>query len=318
MTVSTKSLQVCSYGFSAQLLGRTASALLGEGPRLGPRLASKGRWRHGCSWAAARQCVGAAAHLPALEKRTRYSYYVLHKPGNVSSQRLDPSGTRSVYDVFDELVASGALPGERPPPHGSAVGRLDKATTGVLLLTDDRELNGRLCQAHFEKVYSLTVRGHLRGEDERVALLEEPYRYSRFGTNGGEEVWTERAVAMRIVRFWREPVHPRAPPELGDRTEVEVTITQGKHHQVRRLAARSGLRLLHLQRRRFGPVSLGDLAEGAVRPATAEEEFELLRLCDLPLGRQPDLAADLAAAARRRGRSAASRRAASRAASRAT
>lgn len=217
---------------------------------------------------------------------TGFSYYLLHKPSGVVSQRRDPY-LPSVYDLFAALVAKGSVPGPAPSPRVSAVGRLDRDTTGVMLLTDDALLNTTLLGVKdCEKKYILTVKGCLQDEDEQVVQMREPYRYQRKSTASGNEVWTLPAE-VRVLRTWREEVPPETPAQVGDRTAIEVRIGEGRHHQVRRLCWRSRLRLLHLHRAAVGPLSLGGLPEGAVRPLVAAEQAELLRLCNLPPGRRP-------------------------------
>ena len=75
-----------------------------------------------------------------------------------------------------------------------------------------------------------------------------------------------------------EPVRPFTPSD-GWLTEVAVTIHQGRHHQIRRLCTRAGLKLRHLRRVSFGPIELGSMHPGDVRVLGVEEKAKLYRAC---------------------------------------
>ncbi|CAL1138155.1 unnamed protein product [Cladocopium goreaui] len=79
----------------------------------------------------------------------------LEAPAGVLSQRNDFMGRETVYDIFDSLIARGFLPGA--PKRVGAVGRLDKETTGLIVMTDDRELNYAITSSPLEKRYEVTV-----------------------------------------------------------------------------------------------------------------------------------------------------------------
>jgi len=195
---------------------------------------------------------------------------MLHKPAGIVSQRNAP-GLENIYSLLESLGASGQVAGWRPGQRPGAVGRLDRWTSGLIVFTDDSELNARLCTPGIcSKRYVVTVKGNVSDSDLLLDGLREPYRYERRGTNSGLPVWT-RPAEVRALESWREPVPEAEPPWLGDRTRLEFRLIEGRHRQIRRLCSRAGLRLLHLHREAVGPLELGGLASGAARPLSAAE-----------------------------------------------
>lgn len=175
-------------------------------------------------------------------------WIVLHKPAGVMTTRADPRGRRTVFDLVDDV------------PGLTYVGRLDYMTEGVLLLTNDGRAANALMHPSgaVERTYLAVVRG-----DAPAAAMR----------------------AKRGVELEDGPVRPRnaTARSLGDgRYEFEVTITEGRKREVRRLCKALGLRVERLIRVRFGPVWLGDLREGHARPLTTKEQREIERLIKPP------------------------------------
>jgi 23S rRNA pseudouridine2605 synthase len=160
----------------------------------------------------------------------------------------DPEGRRTVSD----LVRAAGVTARVVP-----VGRLDYDTSGVLLLTDDGEAANVLTHPRFgvEKTYRATVRGRLA-----PAAVEKILRGVRL-----EEGRAEPAL-VRVVAVRR------------DVSLVDITIHEGRNRQVRRMFEVVEHPVLALTRLRFGPISLGELAPGAVRPATPREVAALHRI----------------------------------------
>jgi 23S rRNA pseudouridine2605 synthase len=168
-------------------------------------------------------------------------WLVLNKPAGVMTTKSDPDGRRTVFDYVPDI------------PGLTYVGRLDYLTEGVLLLTTDGEAAHRLSHpsSEVERTYVATVIG-----------------------KADEAVYEARAG----VELDDGPVHPRRVEarKLGrDRWEFEVTITEGRKREVRRLCAALGLGVERLVRISFGPVRLGDLASGATRKLTPKERSSL-------------------------------------------
>jgi 23S rRNA pseudouridine2605 synthase len=181
---------------------------------------------------------------------------MLHKPRGVVTSARDPEGRRTVFDLARAAGETGRL---------VAVGRLDLATTGLLLLTNDTRLADWLTDPAraVPRTYLATVRGELT-EPERAAL--------EAGVESDGERLAARAVAVR-KRSRRE-------------THLVVVLEQGRNREVRRLCAAVGHEVTRLKRVAFGGLELGDLPPGALREIPAEE----LRRAfgpGLPLGRGP-------------------------------
>jgi len=173
------------------------------------------------------------------------SYIVLHKPYNCVTTMSDPEGRRTVADV---LKSRGVK--QRVVP----VGRLDYDTAGVLLLTDDGDLAHILTHPRFgvEKTYRATLQGRL-----------EPSEFAR--VTGGMKLEDGRTAeaALKVVAVSR------------GRSVVDLTIHEGRNRQIRRMFEAVGHPVIDLIRLRFGPITLGDLAVGDMRPANDRERKAL-------------------------------------------
>ena len=166
-------------------------------------------------------------------------YYALHKPAGVVTTLRDPQGRPSVRDL---LPADG--------PRVFPVGRLDRETEGLLLLTNDGELANRLTHPRYgvEKEYLAEVDG--RPGPRHVAAL-------RRGVDLDDG--PARPASVRIV------------DARGDRGQLRVVMTEGRKREVRRMLAAVGLPVVRLVRLRVGPVTLGALRPGSHRELSVEE-----------------------------------------------
>lgn len=165
-------------------------------------------------------------------------HVMLYKPAGILTAARDAKQP-TVMDLLPPVYRSiGCMP----------VGRLDKDTTGLLLLTTDGELNHRLLSPgrHVDKRYRAIVDGTLEGKDAAAF-----------------------AAGMDLGDFTAQP----AKLTIFGPSLAEVVISEGKFHQVKRMFEATGHEVLQLHRRSFGPLELDPtLAEGDWRELTAEEE----------------------------------------------
>lgn len=159
----------------------------------------------------------------------------LHKPAGVITARVDPGGRRTVYDLLGD-VGQWVFP----------VGRLDRDTSGLLLLTNDHRLGHRLTdpEQHVTKTYHVRVDG-IPDEEALHALCE--------GLPLGDGTLT-RPARVRVLGSAR-----------GGSTWLAVVLTEGKNRQVRRMCAAVGHDVQELVRVAIGGFHLGGLAPGEWR-----------------------------------------------------
>ena len=178
----------------------------------------------------------------------RFTYVMMHKPAGVLTATEDRKQPTVLDLLPPELRRIGLAP----------VGRLDKDTEGLLLLTNDGELAHRLLcpKYHVDKRYLARVDGELSAADAEA--------FARGMTLGD---------GLECL--------PAGLEVLPDRVCI-VTLREGKFHQVKRMLAARGAPVLYLKRLSMGPLTLDDsLAAGAYRLLRAEEISALYRACGL-------------------------------------
>jgi 23S rRNA pseudouridine2605 synthase len=170
--------------------------------------------------------------------RQRLAYVLLHKPAGVVTTARDPHGRRTVVDLV------------RHEARVVPVGRLDADTTGVLLLTNDGPLAHRLAHPRYgvEKAYIADVEGD-PGEQELRRLRE------------GVELEDGRSAPAQARR-------------LGP-GRIELTLHEGRKHQVKRMCEAVGHPVRRLHRSRYAGLGVEDLEPGAWRELTSEEVARL-------------------------------------------
>lgn len=176
----------------------------------------------------------------------KYIYLMMNKPPEVVSATKDER-EKTVIDL---------LPSNLQLFNPFPVGRLDKDTEGLLLLTNNGELGHRLTspRKHITKVYYAKVDGYVTTEDiERFAeglTLDDGYQ--------------TKAAKLRILA-------------AGDSSEIEIDITEGKYHQVKRMFAAVDKKVTYLKRLKMGELTLDpDLKKGQYRELTEEEVTSIL------------------------------------------
>lgn len=173
------------------------------------------------------------------------TYLALHKPRGVVSTMYDPEGRPSLSDFI-------SLRTERL----FHVGRLDKESEGLILLTNDGEMTFRATHPSYglEKTYVIEYAGRLP-KDAQSSLLKGIELEDGLG---------------RVLEF-----------KVLSPTWIEVTIHEGRYHIIRRLMEAVGVDVLRLIRTRFGPILLGDVLEGRWRDLNKAELVNLRKALDL-------------------------------------
>jgi len=172
-------------------------------------------------------------------------YFAVNKPVGVLCTNRDPAGRTRVIDLLPKNL--GRL---------FTVGRLDRTSEGLILVTNDGELADRLTHPRYgvSKTYRVQVAG--RPEPETLKKLRRG-------------VWLAEGPA-RVERLTLKS-------HLKESTFLEVVLREGKNREIRRLFARLGHKVLRLKRLAVGPVRLGNLQPGEFRPLTREEIRALKR-----------------------------------------
>jgi 23S rRNA pseudouridine2605 synthase len=180
-----------------------------------------------------------------IKRSLTKSYLVLHKPRGVLSTMYDPEGRPSLADFID-------LRKERL----FHVGRLDKDSEGLILLTNDGDLTFRATHPSFglEKTYIIEFDGRLEAGVDKVLLR-------------GVEL--EDGMG-RVLSFKQLSAN-----------WIEVKIHEGRYHIIRRLMEAVGVEVLRLIRTNFGPISLGDTPEGRWRDLNEQELLNIQKALNL-------------------------------------
>lgn len=184
-----------------------------------------------------------------IEPPDRRIYVMLYKPANTVCTMADPDGRRTVADLVEHPGADRLFP----------VGRLDFETMGLLLLTNDGELANRLTHPRYEvhKKYRAIVRGTVT-PDEIETLERGIYLALR---KEGKTIGAARTGGASLTIVHKGP----------DKTILDVTLTEGRNRQVRRMLAHFGHRVRKLTRIQLGPIRLKGLAVGEWRELTPGE-----------------------------------------------
>ena len=175
----------------------------------------------------------------------RMEYYMMNKPAGVVSATKDPK-EKTVLDLFKGQRRKDLFP----------VGRLDKDTVGLLLVTNDGELSHRLLAPgkHVDKIYYAKIDREVNSEDADAFAQ---------GIDIGDEKLTLPA-RLEILTSGKE-------------SEIRLTIQEGRFHQVKRMFEARGKKVIYLRRESMGTLVLDpQLREGEYRPLTEEE---LKKLC---------------------------------------
>jgi 23S rRNA pseudouridine2605 synthase len=171
-------------------------------------------------------------------------YLLLNKPRGLVTTASDEKGRPTVYSKLESDLSWLA-----------PVGRLDKASEGLLLLTNDSEWAARVLapETHLRKTYDVQVSG-VRDSELTDALIK------------GLRVSNGDVLRVKEARILRQ----------GHRnTWLTIVLEEGKNRHIRRMLEQLGIEVLRLVRVAIGPLTLGDLAKGASRPLTPAEKNAL-------------------------------------------
>jgi len=175
----------------------------------------------------------------------QYIYIMLNKPSGVVSATSDGK-CKTVLDLLGDKARKDLFP----------VGRLDKDTEGLLLITNDGDLAHRLLspKKHVDKVYYVKVKGRIT-DDDKEAFLQ------------GVDIADEKpTLPARLVIL-----------ASGNISEAELSIQEGRYHQVKRMFEAVGKEVIYLKRLSMGPLHLDPgLAPGSFRELT-DQEIKLLK-----------------------------------------
>lgn len=171
-------------------------------------------------------------------------YLLLYKPKGYLTTYKDPEGRPTVYDLIPDAGA-WVFP----------VGRLDLETSGLLILTNDTDLAERLTNPEYKVPKTYLVKSAAILSDDQLASLRSGVELSDGPT---------RPSVVKRVR------------DLGKHSFIEITISEGRNRQVRRMLEAVDNKVLKLVRIAIGPLRIGELGIGKYRPLTPEE-VSLLR-----------------------------------------
>jgi 23S rRNA pseudouridine2605 synthase len=184
-------------------------------------------------------------------------YVMMNKPRGVVTTASDEKGRETVYGILNDSSRGGTVESRLRGPWVSPVGRLDKASEGLLLLTNDSEWGASIAapETHLDKTYHVQV-GTIADEKVLQALVQG------VKVNDGEALRAKQARCLRASQknCW-----------------LEIILDEGRNRQIRRMMEALGVEVLRLVRVAIGPLQLGDLAKGKYRALTTDEKRTLDR-----------------------------------------
>lgn len=180
-----------------------------------------------------------------IRPASEFHYILLNKPAGYVTTVRDPGGRPTVMQLVADV-------GDRIYP----VGRLDAASEGLLLLTNDGDLANQLLHPRYEvpKRYRATVRGNVT-----------------------KAVLGRLASGVQLEDGPTAPARARLIRQSSNESVLELTLVEGRNRQVRRMCAAVGHPVLHLERIAFGPIRMGRLQRGRYRRLSAGEVGQLRR-----------------------------------------
>ena len=175
-------------------------------------------------------------------------YFAMNKPRGIVTTASDEKGRKTVMDLFREQY-SKMFPG-RPVPHISPVGRLDAASEGLLLFTNDTAWADRvLTDASHKKIYRVQIKGKPTADE--LTQMEKGFNVAARGFGEKEEFMHADRVTL--------------VSEGEKNCWLEFTLSEGKNREIRRMLAHLGYEVMRLMRIQFDNFTLNDLKPGEIR-----------------------------------------------------
>ena len=170
-----------------------------------------------------------------VEKADRARLFRFHKPSGLLTAERDPKGRPTIYDALRNALPKGT-------PRLVPVGRLDLNTEGLLLMTNDGELK--------------------RAMELPAHAVPRTYRARTFGSVSQAQLESLMdGIVVEGVRYG--PIDANLERRTGRNQWIELTLTEGKNREVRRVLEHLGLQVSRLLRTAYGPFKLGELPRGA-------------------------------------------------------
>jgi 23S rRNA pseudouridine2605 synthase len=183
-----------------------------------------------------------------IVKPVKRLYVLLYKPAGYITSKGDPEGRPTVYDLLKDV-----------PTFVGTVGRLDEDTSGLLLLTNDTQLAERLTNPDFHVSKTYLVKCATRLTDEQLDLLRQ---------------------GIELKDGMTRPAEVKRVRDAESKSFIEITITEGRNRQVRRMIEALESKVLKLVRIRLGNLNLDGLNSGKWRNLTPAEVSKLQALSD--------------------------------------
>ncbi|MFZ1011286.1 MAG: pseudouridine synthase [Candidatus Sulfotelmatobacter sp.] len=203
--------------------------------------------------------IAVDGKIVAAQKKV---YLMMNKPRGIVTTASDEKGRETVYALLNGDSSKTALPWVAP------IGRLDKASEGLLLLTNDSEWGARIAapETHLDKTYHVQI--GIVVDDDFIRTLTRGVKVKDENENENEE-----ALRAKRVQRLRE----------GEKNcWLEIVLDEGKNRHIRRMMEAMDVDVLRLVRVAIGPLKLGNLAKGQHRPLIPEEK----RMLDRAIGRK--------------------------------
>lgn len=191
------------------------------------------------------------------DKNRMYTVVVYNKPKGELVTKNDPQGRRVIFDSLDKKYK-----------HFMPIGRLDYASEGLILLTDDVNVANKLMHSNLERIYKIKVNGEIHPKVEEAMLHGLELEDASLGGHEKSKIKSmtfEPFVAYQILTNGK------------NFSKLKVAITEGKNRELRRFFGHFGLEVMDLKRFEFGGISLNNLPTGKSRYLT-RDEYKDLRL----------------------------------------